>query len=97
MKKFGAKIPSMKKKLHPVAFAAKLHEEIVNIHPFVDGNGGTARLLMNLALLQEGYSITVIPPILRGDYIALVKRSQTGTKDDTDFVNFSVFRTDRFW
>ena len=88
MKKFLVRIPTLRKKLHPVVFAAKLHEELVNIHPFVDGNGRTARLLMNLALFQAGYPITVIPPILRGDYIALIKRSQTGKKDDTDFVNF---------
>lgn len=88
MKKFAAKIPAMRKKLHPVAFAAKLHEELVNIHPFVDGNGRTARLLMNLALIQDGYSITVIPPVLRRDYIALVDQCNTGKKDDTGFVNF---------
>ncbi|MBI2605708.1 MAG: Fic family protein [Deltaproteobacteria bacterium] len=88
MKKFVAKIPAMRKKLHPVVFAAKLHEGIVDIHPFVDGNGRTARLLMNLALFQSGYTITVIPPVLRADYTVLVKRSQTGAKDDTDFVNF---------
>ncbi|MCM2323316.1 MAG: Fic family protein [Oligoflexia bacterium] len=88
MKKFVAKIPVMRRKLHPVVFAAKLHEELVNIHPFVDGNGRTARLLMNLALLQAGYTVTVIPPVVRADYIALVKRSQTGKKDDTGFVNF---------
>ncbi|OFZ78993.1 MAG: cell filamentation protein Fic [Bdellovibrionales bacterium RIFOXYD1_FULL_53_11] len=88
MRKIMAGIPAMRKKLHPVVFAAKLHEGLVDIHPFVDGNGRTARLLMNFALFQAGYTITVIPPILRGDYIALVKRSQTGPEDDTDFVNF---------
>jgi Fic family protein len=88
MKKFVAKIPAMRKKLHPVVFAAKVHEELVDIHPFVDGNGRTARLLMNLALFQSGYNVTVIPPVVRSDYIALIKRSQTGKKDDTDFVNF---------
>lgn len=88
MKKFVAKIPTLRKKLHPVDFAAQLHEELVDIHPFVDGNGRMARLLMNLALFQEGYTITVIPPVVRADYIALVKRSQTGKKDDTDFVIF---------
>lgn len=88
MKKFVAKIPAMRKKLHPVVFAAKIHEELVNIHPFVDGNGRTARLLMNLALIQAGYPITIIPPVVRADYIAVIKRSQTGEKDDTDFVNF---------
>lgn len=87
MKRFVAKIPTLRKKFHPVVFAAKLHEELVNIHPFVDGNGRTARLLMNLALIQSGYTITVIPPVVRSDYIAFIKRSQTGKKDDTDFVN----------
>jgi Fic family protein len=88
MKKFVARIPSLRKNLHPVVFAAKLHSELVNIHPFVDGNGRTARLLMNLALIQSGYPVTIIPPILRADYITLIKRSQTGNKDDSEFINF---------
>jgi Fic family protein len=88
MKKFMERIPAMRQDLHPVEFSAKLHKELVNIHPFVDGNGRTARLLMNLALLQMGYTITIIPPVLRSDYITLIKRSQTGEKDSTDFVNF---------
>ncbi len=88
MKEFITRLPALRKKNHPVAFAAKVHAGLVDIHPFVDGNGRTARLLMNLALLQAGYGITLIPPVLRADYIALVKRSQTGKKDDTDFLNF---------
>ena len=39
---------------------------------------------MNLALFQAGYAITVIPPLLRSDYIAFIKMSQTGKKDDTE-------------
>ncbi len=46
--------------LHPVVVAAELHERIATIHPFIDGNGRTARLLMNLALLQNGYPIANI-------------------------------------
>lgn len=88
MKKFVAGMPALRRRLHPVVFAAKLHKELVNIHPFVDGNGRTARLLMNLALIQSGYTVTVIPPVVRSDYIALTKRSQTGKMNDTDFVNF---------
>ncbi|OFZ73539.1 MAG: cell filamentation protein Fic, partial [Bdellovibrionales bacterium RIFOXYC2_FULL_39_8] len=80
MKKFVAKIPSLKKKHHPIEAAALIHKELVGIHPFVDGNGRTARLLMNLSLFQAGYTITIIPPILRADYIALIKQSQTGKK-----------------
>ena len=46
--------------MHPVELAAEMHERLVSIHPFVDGNGRTARLVMNLILLQNGYPITVI-------------------------------------
>jgi Fic family protein len=48
---------------HPVLIAAYLHDELVKIHPFIDGNGRTSRLLMNLYLLSKGYTITV----LKGD------------------------------
>jgi len=43
--------------LHPVVRAAELHERIATIHPFVDGNGRTSRLAMNLSLLGDGYPI----------------------------------------
>lgn len=48
---------------HPVVVAAYLHDELVKIHPFIDGNGRTSRLLMNLYLLSQGYTITT----LKGD------------------------------
>ena len=41
---------------HPVLTAAYLHDELVRIHPFIDGNGRTSRLLMNLYLLKRGYT-----------------------------------------
>lgn len=46
--------------LHPVVLAAQAHFKLVDIHPFVDGNGRTARLLMNLILMKYGYPIAVI-------------------------------------
>lgn len=46
--------------LHPVERAAKVHADFVGIHPFVDGNGRTSRLLMNLELLKTGYPPSVI-------------------------------------
>jgi Fic family protein len=49
-----------KDKIHPVLLSAKLHEKLVTIHPFIDGNGRTARLIMNLVLLQAGYPIVNI-------------------------------------
>jgi len=45
---------------HPVALAAVMHAKLVNIHPFIDGNGRTARLVMNLILMRAGYPITII-------------------------------------
>lgn len=46
--------------MHPVQLASHLHQRLVNIHPFIDGNGRTSRLVMNLYLLQQGYPITII-------------------------------------
>lgn len=43
--------------VHPVLIAAYLHDELVRIHPFIDGNGRTSRLLMNLYLLRNGYTL----------------------------------------
>lgn len=43
--------------LHPVLLAADMHERLVSIHPFIDGNGRTSRLVMNLILLRNGYTI----------------------------------------
>ncbi|MBA3705928.1 MAG: Fic family protein, partial [Bacteroidetes bacterium] len=49
-----------RKKIHPVLLAADMHEKLVAVHPFVDGNGRTSRLVMNLILLQNGYPIANI-------------------------------------
>lgn len=52
-----------KSKLHPVILAAEIHERLVSIHPFIDGNGRTSRLVMNLILLRYGYTLVS----LKGD------------------------------
>ena len=52
-----------KDSLHPITLSAEMHERLVTIHPFIDGNGRTSRLLMNLILLRRGYPIA----ILKGD------------------------------
>jgi Fic family protein len=87
MQDFSDNISKIKEQYHPVEFAARLHERLVTIHPFVDGNGRTARLLMNLALLQAGYNITIIPPVVRNDYIDALKEAQLNNNKEP-FVNF---------
>ena len=86
MKAFVAGILEARTKHHPVEFAAIIHKNLVTIHPFTDGNGRAARLLMNLALLQAGYPLAIIPPILRRDYLDTLDR--THKDDDRPFLNF---------
>jgi len=59
----------------------------VRIHPFIDGNGRVARLLMNTSLIQDGYLPSLIPPILRIDYISLLEKAH---EDDKPFIKFIV-------
>ncbi len=55
---------NQKDKLHPVVLAAEMHERLLTSHPFIDGNGRTSRLIMNLILLQNGFPLAIIG----GDY-----------------------------
>ena len=54
--------------LHPVEFAARVHADFVNIHPFKDGNGRTARLIMNFELMRAGFPTVIVPVDARPDY-----------------------------
>ena len=94
MQQFVQDIPFLQKKYHPVYFAALMHLRLVTIHPFIDGNGRTARLLMNLALLQNGYVITIIPPIMRSTYIAVVRQGNKGKEQQfLDFISTMVYES----
>jgi Fic family protein len=69
---------------HPVHAAADLHLRLSQIHPFVDGNGRTCRLVMNLHLLKHGYPLTIIRSEnnRRVDYYnALAESDSTGRSD----------------
>ncbi|MBP5502186.1 MAG: Fic family protein [Bacteroidales bacterium] len=76
-------------KIHPVILAAQMHKRFVFIHPFIDGNGRLARLLMNLALMRNDYNIAIIPQIMRSEYISVLERAHS---NDTPF---TVFIADR--
>jgi Fic family protein len=64
--------------IHPVLLAADAHYTFVSIHPFVDGNGRTARLLMNLLLMQQGYPPALIRKEDRQRYINSLEQAQLG-------------------
>ncbi|WP_320821121.1 Fic family protein [Thalassolituus sp.] len=71
--------------LHPVERAARIHGEFVKIHPFVDGNGRTSRLLMNLELMKAGFPATVIEVEQRLDYYQALDKAHC-SDDYTDFI-----------
>ncbi len=54
--------------IHPVERATRVHADFVGIHPFSDGNGRTARLLMNLELMRSGFPPTIMAVEQRLDY-----------------------------
>jgi len=68
---------------HPLEIAAEAHYRMVTIHPFIDGNGRTARLLMNLILLQNGYPPALIRTRDRIPYLKSLEKAQLGgSKED---------------
>ena len=63
-------------KLHAVELAAEAHYRLVTIHPFVDGNGRTARLLMNMILMMKGFPPAIIRKNDRLAYIKSLEKPQ---------------------
>lgn len=69
--------------LHPIERAARIHADFVGIHPFVDGNGRTSRLLTNLELMKSGFPPIVIQVEQRlAYYQALDKAHAQGDYED---------------
>ena len=72
--------------LHPIERAALAHHRLVVIHPFLDGNGRTARLVMNLLLMRASYPPTVIMRVNRRQYYNVLARADAD--DEMPLVNF---------
>jgi len=79
--------------LHPVRQAALAHYKLVFIHPFLDGNGRTSRLLMNLVLMRAGF-----PPVIirRSDREVYYRHLQTANEGDVrPFIRFIALCTEK--
>lgn len=64
--------------LHPVVVAAAAHYNLVRIHPFDDGNGRGARILMNLVLMQKGYPPAIVRRERRRAYLDALTQADAG-------------------
>ncbi|PIS40361.1 MAG: cell filamentation protein Fic [Candidatus Nealsonbacteria bacterium CG08_land_8_20_14_0_20_36_22] len=86
MEKLRKWMEQNKRKLHIIELAALIHHKLVNIHPFFDGNGRTARLVMNLLLMQEGYPLAIVLKNDRKKYYRFLNQADKGNL--IPFVNF---------
>ena len=86
MAEFGRELSSS---TNTPAEAFSFHHQLVSIHPFDDGNGRTARLLMNMVLLRGGYVPVTIGPEQRSEYLSTIREAQI--KNDARAPAFQEF------
>ncbi len=72
---------------HPIIIAATFHYRFIRIHPFDDGNGRMARLLMNMILIKHGYTVAVVPVGEREQYIGILEQADK-TEDLAEFITY---------
>jgi Fic family protein len=68
---------------HPFSKAAFMMFVVSEVHPFLDGNGRIARVMMNAALVNGGQSKIIVPTVFRDDYIGALKKLTKHGKPDT--------------
>lgn len=67
-----------KNDLHPILQAVEMHYRFIRIHPFDDGNGRVARLLLNFILLRHGYPPVIIRKEDKEDYLLALEQADAG-------------------
>ena len=72
---------------HPIVIAASFHYRFVRIHPFDDGNGRMARLLMNMILIKHGYTVAIVRSDNREEYLDKLEQADK-TEDLTEFIAY---------
>ena len=93
MKKFVKWFNDNEHKLPTPEFAALAHQKFVFIHPFIDGNGRVARLILNFALIRGEYTIAIIPALLRHEYIQSLEMSHKNPQVFVDFIAERIIAT----
>lgn len=99
----AAKVPELMKEVYrllnaksgeAIETAAIIHQKFVDIHPFIDGNGRTARLLLNLYLMRNGYPPIILQQSERKKYIRSIMEGQLGN-NYVPFANFVAKAVER--
>ena len=93
MDEWGSWLMQAQTKDDMIILAALAHHRLVKIHPFVDGNGRTARLAMNLLLIKERYPPSVIEQIYRRQYYSVLAQADVGK--EAPLVNFVARAVER--
>ena len=87
-----------KKELHPVTLAALLHYRFVRIHPFDDGNGRMARILMNLVLMKHGYPIAIVKTEEKETYYRALQQADGENLDAfVSYIAQQVINSQELW
>lgn len=82
----------------PIVTATAAHAWLARIHPFIDGNGRTARILMNLILIRSGYPICIVTQEERLRYYDALEESQAGNLTPLiELIYESVVESLEFW
>lgn len=76
--------------LPPITIAAEMHYRFIRIHPFGDGNGRVARLLVNYILMRHGFPPIVVESATKDKYLAALERADAG-----DVLAFHAFLAER--
>jgi Fic family protein len=77
------------KKLHPLVLASILHHKFEKVHPFLDGNGRTGRMLLNYVLLKSYYPPIVIKTRLRNKYLQVLRKADENNLTKVDKASYS--------
>jgi Fic family protein len=99
MQKLIAEYHNEWKGFHPVVRATLLHGEFVKIHPFIDGNGRTSRLLLNFELMKNGYPPIIMKNEERARYYDVLDLAHTTTNYEPfiELVTELVIESEKLW
>ena len=99
MQKFMVEYQNEWKEFHPVVRATLIHGEFVKIHPFIDGNGRTSRLLLNFELMKSGYPPVIIKKEERARYYDVLDLAHTTMNYEPfiELISELVIESEKLW